>query len=89
VKPAVSVRVIGEEAFRLGHTNDEEGGPKGLDVSGDGTFFVVSCEAVPIAFFAFAETASRLLSRPAAARVAGWQSFLMTPLKWHLMAPPE
>jgi hypothetical protein len=88
VKPAVSVRVIGEEAFRLGHTNDEEGGPKGLDVSGDGTFFVVSCEAVPIAFFAFAETASRLLARPAAARVAGWQSFLMTPLKWHLMAPP-
>lgn len=80
VKPALSIRVIGEEAFKLGHTNDEEGGPKGLDVSGDGSFFVVSCQAVPIAFFAFAETASRLLAKPAAASSAGWWSLLMTSL---------
>ena len=75
-KPTVSIRVIDEKAFRLGHRNDEEGGPKGLDVSGDGTFFVVSCEAVPIAFFAFADTAARLLSRPALFSISRWWSLL-------------
>lgn len=80
VRPAVSIRVIGEDAFRRGHTNDEEGGPKGLDVSGDGTFFVVSCQAVPIAFFAFAETASRLLAMPATGSIAGLRSLLMSSL---------
>ena len=54
--PAVSIRVMDDDAFQRGHTNPEEGGPKGLDVLADGTVFVVSCEEVPIAFFDFRST---------------------------------
>jgi hypothetical protein len=51
--PSMSIKVIDDDAFQRGRTNPEEGGPKGLDIRADGSFFVVSCEEEPIAFVDF------------------------------------
>lgn len=51
--PDTSIKVIGDEAFRRGHKNPEEGGPKGLDALADGSLLVISCQEAPIAFFDF------------------------------------
>jgi DNA-binding beta-propeller fold protein YncE len=59
--PLLSIKVIDDDAFRRGHKNPMEGGPKGLDILADGSLFVVSCEEVPIAFFDFRSVRDRLV----------------------------
>ena len=49
--PVHSLRVVDNEAFIRGHTNPQEGGPKGLDLTGDDRILVASCEEEPIVFF--------------------------------------
>ena len=51
-RPVCSVRVMDDETFLRGHANVAEGGPKGLDVDAGGGLLVVSCEELPLAFFA-------------------------------------
>lgn len=60
-RPALSMTVMDEETFQRGHTNPEEGGPKGLDILADGSLLAVSCEEVPIAFFDFRPMRDQLL----------------------------
>ena len=61
-EPAASIQVMDDAAFQRGRFSDEEGGPKGIDVSPDTSFFVVTCEMTPIAFFDFRPVAARLLA---------------------------
>lgn len=49
--PAYELRVMDNEAFIRGHANPQEGGPKGLDLTGDDRILVASCEEEPIVFF--------------------------------------
>ena len=49
--PAYDMRVIDNETFIRGHTNPQEGGPKGIDLTSDDRVLVVSCEEEPIVFF--------------------------------------
>ena len=48
--PMHSFRAVDNEAFNRGHTNPQEGGPKGLDLTGDDRILVASCEEEPIVF---------------------------------------
>ncbi len=50
--PARSVAVLDEATFVRGHTNPEEGGPKGLDIDKTGTLLAITCEEEQLAFFA-------------------------------------
>lgn len=59
--PHLSLKVIADEVFRRGQRNPQEGGPKGLDILADGSLLVVSCEALPIAFFDFRPLRDRLV----------------------------
>jgi hypothetical protein len=49
--PAHELRVLDNEAFIRGHVHPEEGGPKGIDLTGDDRILVASCEEEPIVFF--------------------------------------
>lgn len=49
--PVYDLRVIDGETFSRGHTNSQEGGPKGIDLTSDDRVLVVSCEEEPIVFF--------------------------------------
>jgi hypothetical protein len=49
--PVQSLRAVDNEAFIRGHTNPQEGGPKGVDLTGDDRILVASCEEEPIVFF--------------------------------------
>ena len=49
--PISGLQVIDDEAFAHGHTNPEEGGPKGIDISRNGLVLAATCEEEPIAFF--------------------------------------
>jgi DNA-binding beta-propeller fold protein YncE len=49
--PAYGLRVMDNETFIRGHTNPQEGGPKGIDLTNDDRVLVVSCEEEPIVFF--------------------------------------
>ncbi|NKB27124.1 MAG: hypothetical protein GKR99_06045 [Rhodobacteraceae bacterium] len=53
--PRRSVRVLSEQVFRRGRTNEAEGGPKGLDIDATGHILAVTCEEQPLAFFAIAD----------------------------------
>src|SRR5690606_6035906 len=45
--PVASLRVIDDASYNRGRANPQEGGPKGLDLSPDGSVLVVTCEEVP------------------------------------------
>ena len=49
---ARSLRIMDQETFEAGHHNPQEGGPKGLDVTADGSTFVITSHTQPIAAFA-------------------------------------
>ncbi|CAM3951332.1 hypothetical protein [Smaragdicoccus niigatensis] len=49
-QPASSVRVLSDDLFHAGRANPMEGGPKGMDISNDGTVMVTTCEMQPLAF---------------------------------------
>ena len=49
--PVYGLRVIDNETFIRGHTNPQEGGPKGIDLTSDDRVLVVSREEEPIVFF--------------------------------------
>lgn len=49
--PLAIARVLAEDVFLKGRLNPEEGGPKGLDLSGDGALLAVSCEHQPLAIY--------------------------------------
>ena len=53
--PLRSVKVLSDEVFQRGRTNDAEGGPKGVDIDNSGTILVVTCEEQPLAFFRVAD----------------------------------
>ncbi len=48
--PVHALRAVDNEAFNRGHTNPQEGGPKGLDLTDDDRILVASCEEEPIVF---------------------------------------
>ena len=50
-EPVASLQVMSDEAFKRGHYNPQEGGPKGLDFTRDGRLMVMTCQEVPMAFF--------------------------------------
>jgi hypothetical protein len=49
--PAHELRVLDSKVFARGNVNPEEGGPKGIDLTGDDRILVASCEEEPIVFF--------------------------------------
>jgi hypothetical protein len=49
--PVHGLRAVDNEAFSRGHINPHEGGPKGLDLTGNDRILVASCEEEPIVFF--------------------------------------
>lgn len=57
--PASSIKIIDDETFARGHYNPEEGGPKGLTVSPDGTLICLTCEEEPLVFFDVREELER------------------------------
>lgn len=52
VQPVGAARVLSEEVFQRGRVNPEEGGPKGLDLTRDGSLLAITCEQQPLAVFA-------------------------------------
>lgn len=52
--PARSVVVLDDKTFLRGHTNIEEGGPKGLDIDRSNNVVAVTCEERALAFFSLA-----------------------------------
>jgi sugar lactone lactonase YvrE len=49
--PSNSVPVLSEQVFLAGRHNEQEGGPKGLDLDSSGTIMAITCEEQPLAFF--------------------------------------
>lgn len=49
--PVDSIRAVDEETFLRGRDNEQEGGPKGVDVGANGSILVASCHQQPLAFF--------------------------------------
>ncbi len=49
--PVRLFRAMTDEAFRRGRLNPQEGGPKGIDISEDGSVLVATCESRALAFF--------------------------------------
>ena len=49
--PIAAIRVMDDETFLKGHTNHQEGGLKGLDLSPDGKILATTCETQPLVFF--------------------------------------
>jgi len=50
-KPVTSIKVLDDSTFFRGRSNQEEGGPKGLDVDTDMGILVTTCEHQVLAFF--------------------------------------
>ena len=51
--PTAAIRVLDQETFQKGHSNPQEGGPKGLDICNQDQLLVVTNEQQPLAFFDF------------------------------------
>jgi len=49
--PVATFRIMDEKTFARGHTNLQEGGPKGIDIREDAGVLVVTSEFQPLAFF--------------------------------------
>ncbi len=63
--PVTSLRVLSDEAYLLGRTNPQEGGPKGLDIDGGMKVFAITCEQQPLAFFDLRATLDTIARRSA------------------------
>jgi hypothetical protein len=50
-EPVSSLQVVSDAAFKRGHYNPQEGGPKGIDLASDDGLMVSSCREAPLAFF--------------------------------------
>ena len=50
-RPVAAIRVMDDETFLRGRSNNQEGGLKGLDLSPDGKILATTCETRPLAFF--------------------------------------
>ena len=46
--PTATIRVMDDHTFRLGNTNPQEGGPKGLDIDSTGRIVAMTAEHVPL-----------------------------------------
>ena len=46
-----TIRAVSDEVFLRGHSSREEGGPKGIDLTADGSLMVASCEEQTLAIF--------------------------------------
>jgi DNA-binding beta-propeller fold protein YncE len=46
-----TIRAVSDETFERGHYSREEGGPKGIDLTQDGSLLVASCDEQPLAIF--------------------------------------
>jgi hypothetical protein len=60
---ASTFRVMDDETFALGHRNEKEGGPKGIDIHPGGSVVAVTAECAPLVFFDL-ETALRSTDEP-------------------------
>lgn len=49
--PIRTMQVLDDETFARGRTNEEEGGPKGIDIDHTGQFLAVTCEEQELTFF--------------------------------------
>jgi DNA-binding beta-propeller fold protein YncE len=49
--PAGAIRAVDDDTFLRGRENEQEGGPKGVDLTKDGAILVASCHQQPLAFF--------------------------------------
>lgn len=65
--PAETIRAVDQEVFTRGRANDEEGGPKGIDITADGKVLAVSCHEQPLAFFDVEALLQRLAPHEAGA----------------------
>jgi hypothetical protein len=61
--PVSSVQIIGDAAFERGRTADDDGGPKGIDVTADG-LLAVTCEEDPLVFFDMRPVLGGMAARP-------------------------
>lgn len=59
-----NVQVLGFEVFERGHYNIGEGGPKGIDITRDGSLMIVTCQEQALAIFDLRETAGMTRSSP-------------------------
>jgi sugar lactone lactonase YvrE len=59
-QPVDSIEVIEPRAFKRGHKNPEEGGPKGLVLTADGRVLCVTCEEEPLAIYELSERLTKL-----------------------------
>jgi DNA-binding beta-propeller fold protein YncE len=62
--PAGSIRVMDDATFKRGNYNPEEGGPKGLTVSPDGSLLCVTDEEQPLVFIDIREDLERAGATP-------------------------
>lgn len=49
--PAAKIRIMDDETFKLGHTNKQEGGAKGVSLNSDSNLMAITCGTRPVAFF--------------------------------------
>jgi len=50
-QPCKVMQVLDQETFQLGRYNDEEGGPKGIDINETSRVLAMTCEHQPLAFY--------------------------------------
>ena len=62
--PVYDLRIMDDATFSRGHTNPQEGGPKGIDLTSDDRVLVASCEEEPIIFFDIRKIFEPLSARP-------------------------
>jgi hypothetical protein len=46
-----SIQAVGADEFARGHFSRDEGGPKGIDLTHDGSLLIASCEEQPLVIF--------------------------------------
>jgi len=49
--PCATIRIMDDETFKLGHTNKQEGGAKGISITQDSSLIATTCGTKPLAFF--------------------------------------
>jgi DNA-binding beta-propeller fold protein YncE len=55
LQPIHSVRVMDQGTFELGHCNEKEGGPKGLEFDEEWNLLMTTCAHQPLAFFSLSD----------------------------------
>jgi len=49
--PCAQIRIMDDETFKIGHTNKQEGGTKGISLTHDSSLIAITCSTRPLAFF--------------------------------------